>query len=71
MTERFSRLGLELPEGPREAILNWSGGRPYPTIAACRYTVHSARKTDSVTVSDFDVQMGIDEAKRHLQDDAA
>ena len=46
LTDRFSRLGVELSEGPREAILNWSGGRPYPTMAACRYTVLSARKTD-------------------------
>ena len=71
LTDRFSRLGVELPEGLREAILNWSGGRPYPTMAACRYTVLSARKTESTRVSDFDVQMGIDEAERHLRDDAA
>jgi hypothetical protein len=71
LTDRFNRLGLELPEGSREAILEWSGGRPYPTMAACRYTVLSARKTDSDTVSDFDVQMGLDEAERHLRDDGA
>ncbi len=70
LAERFSRLGLELPDGPREAILSWSGGRPYPTMAACRYTVLSARKTDSAVVSDFDLRMGIDEAERHLRDDA-
>jgi hypothetical protein len=28
LTDRFSRLGVELPDGPREAILEWSGGRP-------------------------------------------
>lgn len=54
-----------------EAILQWSGGRPYATMAACRYTALAARKTRSSTVAEFDVQMGIDEAERHLQDDAA
>jgi hypothetical protein len=71
LADRFSRLGLELPEEPREAIPDWSGGRPYPTMAACRFTVLSARKTDSATVGDFDLRMGIDEAERHLRDDAA
>lgn len=47
------------------------GGRPYATMAACRYTALAARKTRSSTVAEFDVQMGIDEAERHLQDDAA
>jgi hypothetical protein len=71
LTDRFKRLGLELPDPSREAILEWSDGRPYPTMAACRYTAHSARKTDSTTVGEFDVHMGIDESERHLRDDAA
>jgi uncharacterized protein len=71
LTDRFKRLGLDLPGAPREAILAWSDGRPYPTMTACRYVAHSARKTGSAAISDFDVQMGIDEAERHLRDDAA
>jgi hypothetical protein len=71
LTDRFRQLALELPAPQLEAILQWSGGRPYATMAACRYTAHTARKTGSSTVAEFDVQMGIDEAERHLQDDAA
>jgi hypothetical protein len=31
----------------------------------------SARRTESETTADFDVEMGLDEAGRHLQDDGA
>lgn len=71
LTERFRRAGLRLEETSREAILEWSGGRPYPTMAACRYAALSARRTSSTSVSEFDVRMGIDEAERHLRDDGA
>jgi SpoVK/Ycf46/Vps4 family AAA+-type ATPase len=69
LTDRFASAGLVLPDEARERILTWSGGRPYATIAAARYAALSARKTASTTVADFDVQMGIDEAERHLADD--
>jgi len=71
LTERFSRAGLMLEDTPREELLKWSEGRPYATMAAARYTAQSARRTSSDTASEFDVQMGIDEADRHLQDDGA
>jgi AAA ATPase domain len=71
LTQRFERAGLRLQEGSREAILAWSEGRPYPTMAACRYAALSARKTSSDSVGEFDVRMGIDEAERHLRDDGA
>jgi hypothetical protein len=71
LTDRFSRLGLELPAASLEALLEWSSGRPYHTMAACRYTAFAARKTNSSTVTEFDVRMGLDEAERHLKDDAA
>lgn len=71
LTERFRRAGLVLAAAPREALLEWSGGRPYQTMAACRYTALSARKTSSDSVNEFDVRMGIDEAERHLRDDGA
>lgn len=71
LAHRFEQLGLDLPASQLEAILQWSGGRPYATMAACRYTALAARKTRSSAVAEFDVQMGIDEAERHLQDDAA
>lgn len=71
LVQRFSRAGLVLEEAPREALLKWSGGRPYPTMAACRYAALSARKTSSTSVGEFEVRMGIDEAERHLRDDGA
>ena len=70
LTDRFERLGLDLPAPQLEKILHWSAGRPYATMAACQYTAHAARKTGSSTVAEFDVQMGIDEAERRLRDDA-
>ena len=58
-------------DAPREELLKWSDGRPYATMAAARYTAQSARRTSSDTATEFDVQMGIDEAERHLHDDGA
>jgi hypothetical protein len=69
LTDRFARAGLILPDKARERILTWSSGRPYATMAAARYTALSARKTSSDAVAEFDIQMGIDEAERHLADD--
>jgi len=71
LTDRFSRVGLLLEEAPREELLKWSDGHPYATMAAARYTARSARNTNSDTVTEFDVRMGIDEADRHLRDDGA
>lgn len=71
LAERFARAGLALPADECERMLAWSEGRPYATMAAARYTALSARRTSSDTISDFDVQMGIDEATRHLEDDGA
>jgi len=70
LTERFRRLGLQLPADCLDALLSWSGGRPYDTMAACRYTALTARKTGSSMVDDFDVTNGIDEARRRLEGDA-
>ncbi len=71
LTERFSRAGLVIEDTPREDLLKWGDGRPYATMAAARYTAQSARRTSSNTATEFDVQMGIDEAERHLHDDGA
>ena len=69
LTERFALAGLSLADAEREKLLTWGGGHPYRTMAAARYTAFSARKTKSERVDDFDLQMGIDEAERHLRDD--
>ena len=71
LTERFSRAALLLENAPREELLKWGDGRPYATMAAARYTAQSARRTSSDIATEFDVQMGIDEAERHLRDDGA
>lgn len=71
LTARFASAGLRLPATALERILGWSEGHPYATIAAARYTALSARRTGSATIGDFDGQMGLDEAERHLEDDGA
>jgi hypothetical protein len=71
LTERFAAAGLELPDGPRERLLAWSDGVVYPTMAAARFTAFTAKKTDAVTITDFDLEMGLDVARRHLDDDGA
>jgi hypothetical protein len=71
LTDRFSRAALLLEKAPREELPKWGDGRPYATMAAARYTAQSARRTSSDIATEFDVQMGIDEAERHLRDDGA
>ena len=71
LTERFAAAGLELPDAQRERLLAWSDGVVYPTMAAARFTAFSAQRTSTETISDFDVDMGLDEARRHLEDDGA
>jgi ABC-type Mn2+/Zn2+ transport system ATPase subunit len=71
LTERFKTAGLRLDEEHRDRLILWGENRPYETMAVARYTAFAARKTDSDTVTEFDVQMGIDEARRHLADDGA
>ena len=65
------RLGLQLPDAQRERLLRWEDGAVYPTMAAARFTALSARKTSSIQITDFEVEMGLDDARRHLDDDGA
>jgi hypothetical protein len=71
LTLRFADAHLELGDAPLGRLLAWSRGRPYATMAAARYTALCARKTDSRVIGDFELQMGCDEARRHLGDDNA
>jgi hypothetical protein len=71
LTHRFAVAGLRLDDEHRDRIIDWGRGKPYDTMAAARYTAFSARKLNSDSVTEFDVQMGIDEATRHLDDDGA
>lgn len=71
LRNRFEQAGLVLPDEQLEALLTWGCEEPYRTMAASRYTALTARKIGSDTVAAFDVQMGCDEAERHLEDDGA
>lgn len=71
LTDRFAIAGLRLDAAQRDQIIAYGAGRPYETMAVARYTASSARKLHSDSVTDFDVQMGIDEARRRLDDDGA
>lgn len=69
LAERFLQAGLELAPEALERLIAFGDGRPYPTMTAARYAALGARKLGSVTVQAFDVQMAIDEARRHLAED--
>jgi AAA ATPase domain len=69
LAERFVQAGLELAPDALEKLIAFGEGRPYPTMTAARYAALGARKLGSATVEAFDVQMAIDEARRHLAED--
>jgi AAA ATPase domain len=69
LSERFGQVGLELGPEALERLIAFGEGRPYPTMTAARYAALGARKLGSVTIEAFDVQMAIDEARRHLTED--
>lgn len=71
LRDRFARAELRLPDEQLEVLLAWGREEPYRTMAASRYTALAARKTQASTVTAFDVEMGTDEAARHLGDDDA
>jgi len=69
LSERFVQAGLELEGEALEKLIAFGEGRPYPTMTAARYAALGARKLGSSKVEAFDVQMAIDEARRHLAED--
>jgi hypothetical protein len=73
LSARFAQAGMQIDEAALDALLDFGDGRPYETMTAARYAALSARKVADgdapVAVAAFDVQMGIDEAERHLADD--
>lgn len=70
LTERFRAVDLELGDDQRDAIIAFGDCRPYETMAAARYTALAARQASRV-VTDFDVEVGLDRARQHLDDDGA
>ena len=71
LRERFARAGQTIQADALEALLDFGDGRPYETMAAARYAALSARKLSTDDIGVFEVQMGIDEARRHVADDDA
>jgi hypothetical protein len=69
LAERFAQAGLEVASEALEKLIAFGEGRPYPTMTVARYAALGARKLASTTVDAFDVQMAIDEARRHLAED--
>jgi len=70
LTERFRAVDLELGDDQRDAIIAFGDCRPYETMAAARYMALAARQGSRV-VTDFDVEVGLERARQHLDDDGA
>jgi hypothetical protein len=70
LTERFLAADLQIADEHRDRIIAFGQGRPYDTMAGARYTAIAARQA-SGTVTQFDVEVGLDRALRHLDDDGA
>jgi AAA ATPase-like protein len=73
--ERFERAGMRLAALACDLLLDFGAGRPYETMTAARYAAFTARMLQGderpAPVGEFEAQMGIDEAVRHLGDDGA
>jgi hypothetical protein len=70
LPERFGQAGLELQPEALEALITFGAGRPYATMTGARYAAFNARKLGSETVGTFEVEEGVAEARRHLDEDA-
>lgn len=70
LPERFGQAGLKVEHEALEALLSFGDGRPYATMMAARYGALNARKLGSGAVGAFEAQTAIDEARRHLEEDA-
>lgn len=71
LRDRFAQAGQAIQADALETLLDFGDGRPYETMAAARYTALSASKLTTDSIGAFEVQMGIDEARRHVTDDDA
>jgi hypothetical protein len=69
LVERFARLGKQLADDQRDAIIAFGATRPYATMAAALYVAMAANSHDGATVSEFDINLGLDQARQHLDDD--
>ena len=70
LPERFGQAGLGIEPDVLEKLITFGEGRPYDTMTAARYAALNARKLGSDTVGTFEVEEGIAEARRHLEEDA-
>jgi hypothetical protein len=71
LRDHFARTGLTIEDVALDALLQFGDGRPYPTMTAARYSAFTARREGADTVDGFCVEHGIQEARRHLEDDDA
>lgn len=67
---RFERAGFAISSGGLETLIVFGEGKPYATMSAAHYAALNARKLGSATVDEFEVEEGIAEARRHLEEDA-
>jgi AAA ATPase-like protein len=70
LPERFGQAGLAIEPEVLEKLVAFGEGRPYDTMTAARYAALNARKLGSDAVGMFEVEEGIAEARRHLDEDA-
>lgn len=66
---RFAEAQIALSEEHCNRIIAFGEEHPYRTMAAARFTALAVRKTSSDSVTDFDVEMGLDAARKHLEAD--
>lgn len=70
LPQRFRSAGLAIEAGALEALVAFGDGRPYATMAAARYAALNARRLGGEEVGSFEVEEGIAEARRHLEEGA-
>jgi hypothetical protein len=67
---RFEQAGFAIGSEGVEALIAFGEGKPYATMSAARYAALNARKLGGAVVDVFEVEEGIAEARRHLEEDA-
>lgn len=69
LPSRFERARLTIEATPMAELIEFGAGRAYPTMMAARCAALNARKLGSEAVGIFEVEEGIAEARRHLEED--
>ena len=69
LVERFAEIGKTLADDQRDALVAFGAERPYSTMTAARNVALAAVGHDDPAVSQFDVNLGLDQARQDLRDD--